>query len=175
VSIESHLDDDDDQDPLPRLPGDTVRWLDAAVTSAAWLGGGVEGEIEVAIIDDPAIRRLNRQHLDHDWETDVISFPYCLEPIDEQSSRYVVQGELIVSWQTAVREAPRTGWPPLTELILYAIHGTLHLVGMEDHNPSARQKMRDAEVRVLSMLCPTGYALYDVADSRRRSERGGPQ
>ena len=113
--------------------------------------------VDIAIVSDDRIHEVNRQHLDHDWETDVITFAYTSK--DDVSG---LQGELLVSWETAAREAQRTGWPVATELLLYCIHGALHLVGLDDRSETERSHMRAAEKRILEILQPTGYERYDV-------------
>lgn len=101
--------------------------------------------VSIAVVDDPAIHALNVQYLQHDYPTDVLSF------VLEDSSRNV-EGELIVSSDTAVREAQEAGWSPLDELLLYVIHGTLHLVGYDDHEPADQREMYAAEAHYLKHL-----------------------
>jgi len=107
----------------------------------------VKSEISIALVDDPAIRILNKQYLDHDYETDVISF--VLES-DEQSGS--MTGQLIVSTDTAARLANEVGGTMADELLLYVVHGTLHLVGYDDKDPTDALEMRDAEKRYLAEL-----------------------
>ncbi|MEX0824533.1 MAG: rRNA maturation RNase YbeY [Pirellulaceae bacterium] len=126
-----------------RLPSED-RIREAVLAAAAFRACDV-GEIGVAIVDDAQIHRLNRQHLQHDYPTDVVSFPYGLAPPH-------VEGELVVSWDTALREADRIGWAADRELLLYVVHGTLHLVGMDDQQTSDRAAMRLAECAVLEQL-----------------------
>ncbi len=101
--------------------------------------------LSIAIVDDPTIHRLNRQYLDHDYPTDVLSF---LLERDERG----LEGEVIVSVDTAGRRAAEFGWSVADELLLYVIHGTLHLVGHDDQTESARVEMRAAERRMLSIF-----------------------
>jgi probable rRNA maturation factor len=160
VEIQCHLDQPDRPANLLDQP-----LVDAVVATTTW-ASVYNGDIEIAIVDDPHIHQLNKRHLEHDWETDVISFPYLIpKPSTPVAQRRVV-GELIVSWETAVREAHTTGWPPLTELILYIIHGTLHLVGMDDTQPADRTAMRSVEREIMRLLKPAGYELYDVDELR---------
>lgn len=144
------------------LPDGFVDLLQRGVAFAVETAGILGGEIEIAVVDDARIHELNRRHLDHDWETDVISFPYELD-------NAFVAGELIISWETACREAKETGWPALTELVLYAIHGSLHLVGMDDQTALQQAEMRRAERVVLERLRPEGFERYDVANRGRVS------
>ena len=104
-------------------------------------------EISIAIVDDPAIRKLNKQYLDHDYETDVISF--VLE-YEEAEQRLV--GQLIVSTDTAARLANEVGGSMQDELLLYVVHGTLHLVGLDDKDPADALEMRAAEKRYLAAM-----------------------
>ena len=54
-----------------------------------------------------------------------------------------LEGEVVVGAETALRAAPQFGWSPHDELLLYVIHGTLHLVGHDDATPGrARAKCR---------------------------------
>ena len=105
------------------------------------------GELSIAVVDDPTIRKLNKQYLNHDYGTDVISF--VLDQ-DEDSGR--LDGQLIVSADTALREAPDAGWPFEAELLLYVVHGTLHLVGYDDKEPSHVPEMRAAEEEYMARL-----------------------
>lgn len=97
-----------------------------------------EAEISVAVVDDPTIHELNRQYLNHDYPTDVLSFV-----LDRSKKR--LEGEVIVSADTALATAPEYGWPGVDELLLYVIHGTLHLVGGLDATPEQRAEMRGRE------------------------------
>lgn len=134
---------EDDVPSSDQLPSDDR--IREAVRKAAALRACHTGEIGVAIVDDPRIHNVNRQHLQHDYPTDVISFPYELAPPH-------VEGELVVSWDTALREGRRVGWPAEHELLLYLVHGTLHLVGMDDQDPADRTAMRSAERTVLEQM-----------------------
>src|SRR5689334_2364041 len=83
--------------------------------------GITEGSVSLALVDDPTIHELNNRFLSHDEPTDVLSFAL------EERPGYL-EGEIIVSGDTAVSSGRRFGWPANDELLLYAIHGTLHLV-----------------------------------------------
>ena len=107
--------------------------------------GIVRSELSIAIVDDAAIRQLNKQYLNHDYETDVISF---VLDYDEESS--FLAGQLIVSTDTAAKMAAEVGGSMQDELLLYVIHGALHLVGLDDKNPSDAAEMRLAERKYLA-------------------------
>lgn len=97
-----------------------------------------QSEISLAFIDDAAIRELNRQYLDHDYETDVISFVL-------EETETALTGQLLVSTETAKRIAGSIGVPIEHEVMLYVVHGMLHLVGFDDTDPESAEKMRAAE------------------------------
>ncbi len=98
--------------------------------------------VSIAVVDDAAMHELNHSFLDHDWPTDVLSF--VLEDRDGH-----LEGEIILSADTAAAEAADVGWPAAAEQMLYVIHGALHLVGHDDKTPADAAAMRAAEVRYL--------------------------
>lgn len=127
----------------------------AAAIAAAADQGFIGGEITVLITDDAAIHDINRRHLDHDYPTDVISFGYASDP-----DAGTLEGELVVSREMAAREAAARGIDPFAEMILYVVHGTLHIAGLDDTDTGSAAQMRAAERRVLVKL---GYA-PEIAD-----------
>ena len=128
------------------LPIDRLK-IRRAIRTALRYGGYTNAEISVALVDDAAIHVVNRQFLGHDYPTDVISFP--LSDSDE-----LLEGELVVSTETALREAAKVGgdWTPECELLLYLIHGTLHLTGFDDHEDEDIAAMRRGESECLKKL-----------------------
>jgi probable rRNA maturation factor len=106
--------------------------------------GIARAEVSIAIVDDPTIHAVNRDHLAHDWPTDVISFVLS-DPEDEAFA-----GELIVSFETAARMAERDGGEVWTELVLYVIHGLLHLCGHDDLTEDGAAAMRRREGELLA-------------------------
>ncbi|MBB75181.1 MAG: rRNA maturation RNase YbeY [Planctomycetaceae bacterium] len=100
------------------------------------------GSVSLAIVDDATIHELNRRYLDHDYSTDVLSFVYQEEP-----NR--IDGEVIASTETAARVAAQYGGSLCDELLLYIIHGALHLVGLDDQNEEDRATMRQYETKYL--------------------------
>jgi probable rRNA maturation factor len=104
--------------------------------------GILEARISVAVVDDAAIARLHREFLGDPNPTDVLSF------VLEQSER-CLEGEVVVSAETAIKNAPRYGSTPEDELLRYVIHGTLHLVGHDDATPRKRAAMKRLERKYL--------------------------
>ncbi|MCA9076437.1 MAG: rRNA maturation RNase YbeY [Planctomycetaceae bacterium] len=103
-------------------------------------------EISLAIVDDATIHAINRQYLNHDCPTDVISF-LLSEPNDDGVTppMDVMEGEIVISGETAARVAGEMGCPPHEELALYLVHGLLHLCGYDDQTPADRETMQSRE------------------------------
>ena len=122
---------------------DRMRLADVArgVLRAEGIG---HAEVSIAVVDDRTIRDVNRRHLDHDWPTDVISFVLS-DPGDEALS-----GEVVVSAETAARTAARDGVTMWTELLLYVVHGLLHLCGHDDLTEEGAAAMRRREGELLA-------------------------
>ncbi len=120
-------------------------------------------EISVALVDDATIHQLNRQFLDHDYATDVLSFLLNCEPAEEQVSVSQppstlrgrgkrLDGEVIISTETARQDAKNFGWSPREEVVLYLIHGLLHLVGYDDLTSTEQTIMRARERAMLALF-----------------------
>jgi probable rRNA maturation factor len=114
--------------------------------------GIADYEISLAFVDDPTIHRLNKQFLEHDEPTDVLSFPLS-EPRAKK-----LQGELVLGTEVALRQAQERGHTVHAELALYVIHGLLHLCGYDDHDEAAAEQMRQRERHYLAAL-----SLPDIA------------
>src|SRR5262245_12609688 len=104
-------------------------------------------EISIAIVSDERMHELNLQYLQHDYPTDVLSFVLA----SDQRAKSL-DGEIIASSDYAAREALRYGWNSDDELLLYIIHGCLHLVGYDDTTAKGKAAMRKAEGRFLELF-----------------------
>ena len=107
--------------------------------------GFMTAEVSIAVVDDPTMRELNNRYLQHDYETDVLSFVLDCEPDDG-----ILNGQLIVSSDTAKRFAEQLKISLDAELLLYVVHGSLHLVGFDDKTDEAASEMRAAEKEYLA-------------------------
>jgi probable rRNA maturation factor len=103
---------------------------------------GRPGELNLVFVDDKEIRRLNKRHLGHDYATDVIAFPFEAPLV----------GDVVVSVETARRQADELGHPLLDELLTLAAHGTLHLMGYDDHKPAEKAKMFRRQDAIVSRI-----------------------
>lgn len=145
--------------------------LRRALTHVLIQEGVQEAEISVALVDDLEIHRVNREFLDHDSPTDVISFLLSEPPPNRPQSPwpagFPLEGELVISVSTAARDASQHGWSPGAELILYAVHGMLHLCGYDDLTDDARPLMRIRErelVTELGLFDPSTATVDPLAD-----------
>lgn len=123
---------------------------------------GRSAKVSVAIVDDATIHRLNREFLQHDCPTDVLSFV-----LDETET--TLEGEVIASAGTAAESAACYGWTTDDELLLYVIHGTLHLVGYDDQQPQALAEMRARERHYLAR-----FGLNPRYDALEEQTAAGP-
>jgi probable rRNA maturation factor len=106
---------------------------------------------------------LHGRFMDDPTPTDVLTFDLGDE---HESGGDGIEGEIVISVETARREAKRRRLPERQEVLRYLIHGTLHLIGYDDATPPQRRRMRREEDRVLAELA---WA------ERKVSERGRPQ
>ena len=97
----------------------------------------------MALITDERMHELNRQFLQHDYPTDVLTFPGA-----ETDPRHLI-GEIILSVDTASRMANELGVSLEGELLLYFIHGILHLQGFDDLTETEAPQMRKMEQHFL--------------------------
>jgi len=110
-------------------------------------------EISLAFVDNPTIHRLNKQFLDHDEPTDVLSFP--MSGPDAKK----LEGELVLGVEVALVAATEGGHDVQAELAYYVIHGLLHLCGYDDHDDDDRTAMRATERKYLQAA-----GLPDIAE-----------
>lgn len=108
-------------------------------------GGFRFRELGVVWLDDRRIAALNRRCLGHRGATDVLTFDYGNGV-----------AEIMVSLDTAQRQARANGQTLERELTLYLAHGILHLVGFDDHTPSQIRRIRKEEQRFLGLLHEIG-------------------
>lgn len=110
------------------------------------------GELSVAFLDDPAMIKLHADFLDDPTPTDVITFP-------GDASDETFAGEICICIDQAIREAPKHNNTLAQELLLYLIHGRLHLAGHDDLSDAPRAAMRLAERETLAWLAGENIGL----------------
>ncbi|MGH7477100.1 MAG: rRNA maturation RNase YbeY [Longimicrobiales bacterium] len=105
--------------------------------------GASEAELGLTLLDDDAMRALNRRWLQRDEPTDVIAFP-----LHQRGA--AVLGDIYIGMATALRNASESGVVPAEELIRLAVHGTLHVLGHE--HPEGPGRTRSAMWRLQERL-----------------------
>lgn len=101
------------------------------------------GEISIVFCSDEHLLDMNRQYLNHDYYTDIITFPMQDSPLS---------GDLFISVNRVRDNADKNGDSFLTELNRVIIHGVLHLVGYNDKTESEIAEMRKKENLYLSLV-----------------------
>jgi rRNA maturation RNase YbeY len=99
--------------------------------------------VSVVLSGHDTVRHLNREYLDHDYNTDVLSFS-----LDETED--IVEGEVYVDLDTAAERYEEFGTSFDEEARRYVVHGVLHLAGYDDATDDQREEMRRLEDRYLS-------------------------
>lgn len=101
--------------------------------------------VSVIGVGDPRMAQLNKKHLGHPGSTDVLTF-------DLSDGGAEIEGEIVISLDTARREAKRRGHSASAEAALYAVHGVLHLLGYDDHEPRRAARMHRMEDEILASV-----------------------
>ena len=112
--------------------------------AAEFLGGVPSGELSLVFFDDHALAQLHADYLADSATTDVITF--------EGDAVHGLAGEICVSVDTARAYAKKHRRDFATELLLYVVHGWLHLAGYDDLQPAKKRTLRRAETRALKIL-----------------------
>lgn len=110
-----------------------------------------KAEVNIIFVDEKEILRVNKEYLNHHYVTDVISFNHERPPF-ELTEPWAF-GDVYVCYQVARKNAPEFKHTILQEMMMYAVHGCLHLSGMDDHDPKDRAEMdRQAEKIINTVL-----------------------
>ena len=126
---------------LPAIQQEQIRtWVKAVADSY----GKKTGDISYIFCSDEKILEVNRQYLQHDYYTDIITFDY--------TSGSKIAGDLFISLDTVRTNAEQFADSYEEELHRTIIHGILHLCGINDKGPGEREIMEAAENRALDLL-----------------------
>ena len=149
-------------EPLPA--SDALRLLQDAVCETVRLAyGDADAEVELTLAADPEMEHLNFDHMGERGPTDVLSFPLHEWVVDGQRSRIaeddgvsppgaLLLGDVVIDIDQALRQAASGDWGVPEELVLLAIHGTLHLLGHDHAEIDEEERMRRLEHAVLGTL-----------------------
>ena len=113
---------------------------------------GRDAKLSIVLVDNVEIRKLNERFLGYDEATDVLAFPLS-------NSENFLSGEIVVSVETAVEAANKRKSSIEGEIVLYLVHGILHLLGYNDNNEENAGTMHNKESKILALL---GYNVPEV-------------
>ncbi|KAG6547972.1 hypothetical protein Mapa_010794 [Marchantia paleacea] len=128
-------------------------------------------ELSLLLCDDGYIQKLNKEWLGKDSPTDVLSFPQDQAP---GMTPILLLGDVIISLETAAKQAEERGHSLLDELRILLVHGLLHVTGF-DHElgPDDSQEMEDKETQILSKLGWKGKGLISAVSNGVIEESNG--
>ena len=126
------------------FPTINLQQVEQWIKSTAAQYGYSVGDLNYIFCDDEKILAVNREFLQHDYYTDIITFDY--------STRTRVNGDIYISLDTVASNAEQVGAPFLHELHRIIIHGLLHLTGQADKTPETKAQMTAKEEAALRHL-----------------------
>ena len=127
-----------------KVPSFKKREMNSWIKTVAAAHGMKIGEITYIFCDDDHILKINKEYLNHDYFTDIITFDYTEDGI--------VSGDIFISLETVRSNALQFKTSYEEELNRVIIHGMLHLFGIEDKTPQARKVMEANENEALCLL-----------------------
>jgi probable rRNA maturation factor len=131
------------------------RWFDAAwsrrVATAAEALKPAWGVVNIVMVDDREIRRLNRRYRGKDKPTDVLSFSYLEDGADSADGTV---GDVYFSYQTLMRDARRLGVAVPDLALRIVVHGMLHVIGYDHESDADAVRMERRERTILKRLLP---------------------
>ena len=125
------------------MPEMDIRKVSAWIAEVAASHSRRVGNLNYLFVDDEEILVANRQFVNHDYYTDIITFDYS------RGDR--ISGDIMISLDTVASNAEKFGVPYFRELLRVIIHGVLHLVGINDKGPGEREIMEAAENAALEL------------------------
>ena len=126
-----------------RMPDIKKRPTTAWIRSVAAIYGKKVGDVNYIFCNDERILEVNREYLQHDYYTDIITFDYTEDD--------TISGDLFISLDTVKTNSEQFATEYDEELHRTIIHGILHLCGINDKGPGEREIMEAAENKALAM------------------------
>lgn len=126
-----------------------TRLLKAACMTALKPCAAENAEVNIVFVDEKEILRVNKTFLNHHYVTDVISFNHPRPPVTFGGPWAF--GDVYVCYQVARKNAPLFKHTYLQEMMMYAVHGCLHLTGMDDHAPPQRAEMDRRAEKIIKL------------------------
>ena len=131
-------------------------WLEERLQAAlSELRPGSNGDrITVQVVDDARMAALHARHKGQSGPTDVLAFPAGSSRASSQDSSHggILDADIAVNADEADRQARDRGHSVDQELLLYALHGTLHCAGYDDHDAAGAGAMHAEEDRILTAI-----------------------
>lgn len=129
--------------------------VEAWIEEVAKAHGRIAGTLSYIFCNDPKILEVNRQFLQHDYFTDIITFDDCRGKL--------LRGDMFISLDTVATNAVQQGATYREELLRVIVHGVLHLCGINDKGPGEREIMEAHENEALAMLAkmPPAYVGHE--------------
>jgi probable rRNA maturation factor len=115
-------------------------------------------ELSLLLVSDARIKVLNRKYRDKNSSTDVLAF--AMRSGEGVSGQSPILGDVVISVETADREAAKRKISLKREICLYVVHGILHLLGYDDEDSAARKKMKAKQDELMR--------LYETAKPDRK-------
>ena len=131
-------------DGKTHMPDIDAPLLEKWIAAVAKTHNRIVGPLTYIFCDDPKIIEVNRQSLNHDYFTDIITFDY--------SRGRMVSGDMFISLDTVLSNSELVGATYERELLRVIIHGVLHLCGINDKGPGEREIMERFENQALALL-----------------------
>jgi len=129
------------------MPKIRKREVSAWIKTVAGKHGFRVGDVSYIFCPDEHILSINKEYLQHDYYTDIITFDY--------TEKDRISGDIFISLDTVSSNAEKFGVSYEDELHRVMIHGVLHLCGMKDKTPKERKVMERHEEEALRMLVCT--------------------
>lgn len=128
---------------IAEIPGISPEFLFAWFSNVCALEDKELGDVNVIFCSDEHLLVMNREHLDHDYYTDIITFDYTVGP--------VVSGDLFISVDRVADNADDLDVTFIDELNRVCVHGLLHLCGYKDKSADDEKLMRAKEDEMLGL------------------------
>jgi len=137
-------------DATGRVTAADRAWLEETISRAMALLS-VTGAVSARIVGDAEMATAHAEFCGVEGTTDVITFDLT-DPEENLAAKGIVEADLLVCLNEAERQAKARGHEARRELLLYTLHGILHCLGHDDHEPEAYTRMHAEEDRLLAAL-----------------------
>ncbi len=118
----------------------TISWIHNSISEEK----RITGDINIIFTSDKYLLGINKQYLNHNYFTDIVTFNYC--------EKDIINGDIFISVETVKNNSARFDVNFIAELKRVIIHGILHLVGYDDQNDEEKAIMREKENYYLDRL-----------------------